>query len=64
MGNYIELNGELFSLDNITHVYKSNSKKEIKIFYYRYDYFTTVPYKDTKEMEKDYIKLKNKLLLK
>ena len=64
MGNYIELNGELFSLDNITHVYKSNSKKEIKIFYYRYDYFTTEPYKDTKEMEKDYIKLKNKLLLK
>ena len=63
MGNYIELNGELFSLANITHVSKSKSKI-IHIYYYRYDHFMTEPYKDKEEMEKDYIKLKNKLLLK
>ena len=65
MGKYIELNGELFSLDNIAHVSKSYSKsKVIKIHYYRYDYFTTEPYKDKEEMEKDYKKLKNELFLK
>lgn len=63
MGNYIELNGDLFSLNNIVHVSKSKSKI-IHIYYYRYDHFTTEPYKDNEEMEKDYIKLKNKLLLK
>lgn len=63
MGNYIELNGGLFSLDNIAYVCKSKSKI-IHIYYYRYDHFTTEPYKDKEEMEKDYIKLKNTLLLK
>lgn len=63
MGNYIELNRDLFSLDNIVHVSKSKSKI-IHIYYYRYDHFTTEPYKDIEEMEKDYIKLKNKLILK
>lgn len=63
MANYIELNGELFSLDNITHVSKSKSKI-IHIYYYRYEHFMTEPYTDKEGMEKDYIKLKNKLLLK
>ncbi len=52
----------LFSLDNIVHVSKSKSK--IIHIYYRYDHFMTEPYKNKKEMERDYIKLKNKLLLK
>ena len=65
MSNYIELNGDLFSLDNIVYVYKSKSKPMIiHIYYYRYEHFMTEPYKDKEEMEKDYIKLKNKLLLK
>lgn len=63
MGNYIELNGGLFSLDNIAVVNKSKSKV-IHIYYYRYEHFMTEVYKDKEEMEKDYIKLKNKLLLK
>ena len=62
MGNYIELNGDLFSLDNIVYVCKSEGNK-IRIEYYRGSYYY-IKYKNKEEMEKDYIKLKNKLLLK
>ena len=59
MGKYIELNGELFSLNNIVNVHKSEGNK-IRIEYYRGSYYY-IKYKNKEEMEKDYIKLKNKL---
>lgn len=61
MGNYIELNGELFSLNNIVNVHKSEGNK-IHIEYYRGGYYA-IKYKNKAEMEKDFLKLRNKLIL-
>lgn len=52
MGKYIELNGELFALNNIVNVHKSEGNK-IHIEYYRGGYYA-IKYKNKAEMEKDF----------